>query len=58
MTAVTLACLKDPKTVAGEATVKSQRWYLNGTVVQDVAAEVMQLLREMTKVLTAVYCSN
>ena len=50
ISAVTLGCLKNPKTVAGEGTVKSQRWYLKGGVGQDIAAEVMKLLRDMTKV--------
>ena len=50
VSAVTLSCLKNPKTVSGEAIVKTQRWYLQGTIGQDIAAEVMKLLREMTKV--------
>lgn len=52
MSAIRLVSLKNPKTVAGEGTVKNQRWYLQGTVGQDIAAEVMKLLREMTKVRT------
>ena len=49
ITALTLACLVSPKPVPGETTVKSQRWYLKGDVSQEVAGEVIKLLKDMSK---------
>ena len=47
ITALTLACLVNPKPVPGETTVKAQRWYLKGTISQEVASEVVKLLKDM-----------
>ena len=47
---MTLSCLKNPKTVSGEASVKNQRWYLKGTIGKEIAAEVAKLLKDMTRV--------
>lgn len=45
--ALTLSSLVNPKLVPGETAVKSQRWYLRGTVSKEVANEVVKLLKEM-----------
>ena len=50
MAAVTLATLKDPKPVVGEAHVRGQRWYLQGSIEQEVAIEIVKLLKDMMKV--------
>ena len=47
ITALSLACLVNPKPVPGETTVKALRWYLKGTISQEVASEVVKLLKEM-----------
>lgn len=47
ITALTLANLVNPKPVPGETTVKAQRWYLKGVVSQEVASEVVKLLKDM-----------
>lgn len=47
ITALSLACLVNPKPVPGETTVKAQRWYLKGIVSQEVASEVVKLLKDM-----------
>ena len=47
ITALSLACLVNPKPVPGETTVKAQRWYLKGVVTQEVASEVVKLLKDM-----------
>lgn len=47
ITALSLACLVNPKPVPGETTVKAQRWYLKGGVSQEVASEVVKLLKDM-----------
>ena len=49
VSAITLGCLVSPKPVPGETTVKAQRWYLRGAVSQEVAREVVKLLKNMTK---------
>ena len=49
-TAVTLASLTSPKPVPGEGSVRDLRWYLHGSMDQEVAAEVMKLLKNMTEV--------
>ena len=48
--AVTLAALKNPKPVAGEAHVRTLRWYLQGSIEQEVAIEIVKLLKDMMKV--------
>ena len=45
-----LATLKDPKPVVGEAHVRGQRWYLPGSIEQEVAIEIVKLLKDMMKV--------
>ncbi|XP_019855060.1 PREDICTED: E3 ubiquitin-protein ligase MYCBP2-like isoform X1 [Amphimedon queenslandica] len=47
--AVTLAALKNPKPVAGETHVRPLRWYLQGSIEQEVAIEIVKLLKDMTK---------
>ena len=47
MTALTLASLVNQKLVPGETTVKSQRWFLKGTIPKEVASEVVKLLKDM-----------
>ena len=47
ITALSLACLVNPKPVPGETTAKAQRWYLKGVVSQEVASEVVKLLKDM-----------
>lgn len=47
LTALTLANLVNPKLVPGEVTIKSQRWYLKGTISKEVASEVVTLLKGM-----------
>ena len=44
---VTLAGLTSPKPVPGD---NNMRWYLHGTVDQEVAAEVVKLLKAMIDV--------
>ena len=48
VSALTLATLVNPKPVPGETTVKSQRWYLKGSISHEVANEVVKLLKDMT----------
>lgn len=48
-TAVTLLSLLNPKPVMGESTVRMQRWYMRGPMSQEVAFEVVKLIKEMTK---------
>ena len=47
ITALSLACLVNPKPVPGETTIRVQRWYLKGTVSREVASEVVKLLKDM-----------
>ena len=49
VSAISLASIVNHKTVAGEATVRAQRWYLRGGVAREVANEVVKLLKEMTR---------
>ncbi len=49
VSAITLGCLVNPKPIPGEAVVKAQRWYLRGAISQEVANEVVKLLKDMTK---------
>lgn len=53
-TAVTLAALTNPMSVPGEGSVRAERWYLCGSMVQEVAAEVVKLLKSMTEVCVSV----
>jgi hypothetical protein len=48
ISAATLACLTNPKPVPGETTVRSQRWYLRGSVDKEVGSAVVELLKAMT----------
>ena len=47
MTALTLSSLVNQKLVPGETAVKTQRWFLKGTVPKEVASEVVKLLKDM-----------
>ncbi len=47
ITALTLSSLVNHKLVPGETSVKSQRWYLRGTISKEVASEVVKLLKDM-----------
>lgn len=47
LTALTLANLVNPKAVPGESNIKSQRWYLKGSVPKEVAGETVKLLKDM-----------
>ena len=47
ITALTLSSLVNHKIVPGETAVKSQRWYLRGTISKTVASEVVKLLKDM-----------
>ena len=49
ISAITLATLINAKPVPGETTVKAQRWYLKGAVSQEIASEVVKLLKDMIK---------
>ena len=49
ISAATLACLVNPKPVPGETTIKNQRWYLKGSINQEVGSEVVKLLKDMIK---------
>ena len=48
ISAATLASLTNPKPVPGETTVRSQRWYLRGSVDKEVGSAVVELLKAMT----------
>ena len=50
ITAVTLANLTHLKPVPGESHVRNQRWYMHGSLTQEVAAAVINLLKDMTLV--------
>ena len=50
MASVTLVTLKDPKPVVGKAHVRGQRWYLQGSIKQEIAIEIVKLLKDMMKV--------
>ena len=52
MAAVILATLKDPKPVVSEAHVRGQCWCLQGSIKQEVAIEIVKLLKDMMKVKT------
>ena len=47
ITALTLAHLVNPKPVPGETAIKSQRWYLKGTIDKEIASEIVKLLKDM-----------
>ena len=47
LTALTLANLVNPKAVPGESSIKTQRWYLKGSVPKELAGEVIKLLKDM-----------
>ena len=49
VSAVTLANLANPSPVPGETTIRNQRWYLRGSIDNEVASEVVKLLKDMTK---------
>ena len=49
ITAITMDKLTNPKPVPGETTIRAQRWYLKGGVSQEVAGEVIKLLKDMVK---------
>ncbi len=49
ISAITMDKLIKPKPVPGETTIRAQRWYLKGRVSQDVAKEVIHLLKDMVK---------
>ena len=48
--AVTLEMLKDPKPVVGEAHVRGQHWYLQGSIEQELVIDIVNLLKGMMKV--------
>ncbi len=49
ITAITMDKLINPKPVSGETTIRAQRWYFKGSISQEVASEVIQLLKDMVK---------
>lgn len=49
ITAITMDKLINPKPVSGETTIRAQRWYLKGSISQEVAGEVIKLLKDMVK---------
>ena len=55
---VTLASLTSPKPVPGEGSVNHMRWYLHGSMDQEVAAEVVKLLKAMIEVRNTTYCMH
>ncbi len=49
VSAITLGCLVNPKLLSSETAARAKRWYLRGTISQEVANEVVKLLKDMTK---------
>ena len=50
MAVVTLERLKDPKPVVGEAHVRGQHWYLQGSIEHELVIDIVNLVKDMMKV--------